>query len=408
LLIIPFYFHCCAARLEKLVNADGVNVQLIRGGIPCFVDTTNDNKVSWLPPRWSQEKIQNFLSQVCCLCCLFHAAPKLLLWTQVPYVGHNFTFSCFNRTCVLLRLPSQQCRMDTSKLLVYHSQKSLLHKHSSNSAAIELVQSGDAGAVEDIEAAPEISYFETDAFKKLTAVLLLVLRAFNVVMATLLAVFVPQTCPGVPNSPDIALRENHDCTMEENFTDLILLNKWALAINFVSLSAYLALFFIQYKRERFIVDFLEVDQNKSLENLPIELKEVPHSETRLILRKLNLGMLSLSITAIVLSIINVGLSMRLVFFYYYAGTRSVTVMITNLLLLVSVITGAINNAWVGLHTEQALSCVEIMPVSFNSVDDDEDVLEKEKLLDARKYDFLGIGSAMLDGCFPADAADKRA
>ena len=43
-------------------------------------------------------------------------------------------------------------------------------------------------------------------------------------------------------------------------------------------------------------------------------------------------------------------------------------------MLVAVITGAINNAWVGLHTEQALSCVEIMPVSFNSVDDDEDVV----------------------------------
>ena len=54
-----------------MVNADGVNVQLIRGGVPCFVDTTNDNKVSWLPPRWSQEKIQNFLSKVRCR-HLFH------------------------------------------------------------------------------------------------------------------------------------------------------------------------------------------------------------------------------------------------------------------------------------------------------------------------------------------------
>jgi hypothetical protein len=157
---------------------------------------------------------------------------------------------------------------------------------------------------------------------------------------------------------------------------------------------------------------LEVDEYKSLENLPAELREAPHSQLRLILRKLNFGMLSLSLTAIVLSIVNVALSAWLIFFYsngqYYAGTRSVTVMITNLLLLVTVVTGAINNAWVGLHTEQALSCVEIMPVSFNSVDDDEDVLEKEKLLDARKYDFLGIGSALLDGCFPAEAGAQRA
>ena len=162
----------------------------------------------------------------------------------------------------------------------------------------------------------------------------------------------------------------------------------------------------QYKRERFIVDYLEVDEDKSLEHLPTELKEAPHTQLRLILRKLNFGMLSLSITAIVLSVINVILSAWLIFFFnngqYYAGTRSVTVMITNLLLLVTVISGAIKNAWVGLHTEQALSCVEIAPVSFNCVDDDEEVLEKEKLLDARKYDFCGIGAALLDGFFPPE------
>jgi hypothetical protein len=73
------------------MNADGVNVQLIRGGIPCFVDTTNDNKVSWLPPRWSQEKIQNFLSQVCGLRCFFFSVSASLLFQ--PIVLRN-TFAC--------------------------------------------------------------------------------------------------------------------------------------------------------------------------------------------------------------------------------------------------------------------------------------------------------------------------
>jgi hypothetical protein len=141
--------------------------------------------------------------------------------------------------------------MDVSKLLVRASAKSAPQKSAgadssdSGSAAIECAENDDDGDDFGGATAPEISYFETDAFKKVAAVISLALRAFNVVMASLLSVFVPQTCDPIANSPDVALRERHDCTMTENFTDLIALNTWALAFNFACLGAYLALFLIQ-------------------------------------------------------------------------------------------------------------------------------------------------------------------
>lgn len=193
------------------------------------------------------------------------------------------------------------------------------------------------------------------------SLLTLASNAFKVVMATLLAVFVPQTCPPSPTNP-----EKHDCTMEENFTDLTSFNKVALAFNFIALGFILLMFYIVWIREKFLVLFLESSPSVAADNLRKSIKPYPFIEKRLVF--LNTTLFRVSTFCVILAIINAVLSAILVFRDYYAGPRSVTVWITNAALLVQVLTTAIQNSYIGMQTMDALSCVELVPVQFNALD----------------------------------------
>jgi hypothetical protein len=246
-----------------------------------------------------------------------------------------------------------------------------------------------------------VGFFESPQFKQVLAFFMLLVRAFNVVMASLLVVFVPQRCPGVPGSSDPSMVIPHDCTMHENFNDLTSINTAALWLNFLCLALFLLMFYIEFKREGFMVEFLDLDQFKSLQSLPMELKS--HYNIRSILRRFNVGLFTLSVTAIILSAVNLVVSAIVLWRDYYAGTRSITVYVTNLLLLLTVIVSAVNNSWVGLQTEEALSCVDVMPVSYNCVDDDDSATaQKETELEPREYDCLGLAQPLMAKCWPLE------
>jgi hypothetical protein len=335
-------------RIEQALPA-GVEVRVLHHGEICFVDTNNGNKTTWLPPAWSQEKIQTFLSVT--------------------------------------------LKMDISKLTVLHHANSL---HRGSTCSSQLENSVAISEQATLEPPPEQQWYETDEFRRVLSFIKLLIRCFNVVMASLLVVFVPQLCPGDPTNADIVMRTPHDCTLNENFTDLITINKWALTFNFVSLFFYLLMFTIEYYREAFLLLFLEVDQNKAMDYLPIELKE--HSKIRMILRRWNVMLFLCSITAILTTVINIILSSIVIYKYYYVGPRSVTVLVTNVLLMVTLVVDASNNSWVGLQTDEALSCTDVVPYSFNAVEDGIEALEAE--LQPEDFDILGILPAVIDAVAP--------
>jgi hypothetical protein len=338
---------------------DGVRVNVLRDGVPCFVGP--NNRTTWLPPGWSQEKIQDFLAR--------------------------------------------QCKLDISKLLVLSSARAVYRKHATSSAAALALAAADTEFSDpsdnEFSDDPHVGFFESPQFKQVLAFFMLLVRAFNVVMASLLVVFVPQRCPGVPGSSDPSMVIPHDCTMHENFNDLTSINTAALWLNFLCLALFLLMFYIEFKREGFMVEFLDLDQFKSLQSLPMELKS--HYNIRSILRRFNVGLFTLSVTAIILSAVNLIVSAVVLWRDYYAGTRSITVYVTNLLLLLTVIVSAVNNSWVGLQTEEALSCVDVMPVSYNCVDDDDSATaQKETELEPREYDCLGLAQPLMAKCWPLE------
>jgi len=80
---------------------------------------------------------------------------------------------------------------------------------------------------------------------------------YRVVISTCLILFVPQKC------------EDHVCELKEN---LVLENKKYTAgvvVNFVTLACFLALYFVEVRRENTLINYLEVSANVASDNVSV-------------------------------------------------------------------------------------------------------------------------------------------
>lgn len=80
---------------------------------------------------------------------------------------------------------------------------------------------------------------------------------YRVVISTCLILFVPQKC------------EDHMCELKEN---LVLENKKYTAgvvVNFVTLACFLALYFVEVRRENTLINYLEVSANVASDNISV-------------------------------------------------------------------------------------------------------------------------------------------
>lgn len=204
-------------------------------------------------------------------------------------------------------------------------------------------------------------------FEKIEFTSFLIIELFKVTMACLLSLFVPQQCPPTDSNPS-----SHECEMKENFTDLTSFNKFVLAWNFITLGALVLNYFVIYKRENFLVDKLEADPKFSRVNLPEVFKHTKGQYERIEMRLkfYNQWLFGTSVVVIIFMIVNVIVSGVLIFRDYYYGYKSVTVFLTNLALVAQLIKKNFENGYEGVFNSLALSCIELEPQSFNTIDPD--------------------------------------
>lgn len=70
------------------------------------------------------------------------------------------------------------------------------------------------------------------------------LKAYGATMSTMLAVFVPQTCP-----PTAEIPYKHLCTIHENFYGITNFNKVVLAVNFTCFACFILCEAVLFRRE---------------------------------------------------------------------------------------------------------------------------------------------------------------
>lgn len=201
------------------------------------------------------------------------------------------------------------------------------------------------------------AYFNNqDTQQNMTVTINFISDGFKVLMASLLSVFVPQKCETyVPNidifnntfgSMDwaITLNQNisftrdingdtldeHICTLKENFSDLINFNSFVLAFNFLTLFLFMYLYYIELKREKWLISHFDYDKEKTDEAILSVRVEYPDIHDKL-QEKNYKYMCAYKYLAIIYSL-NMLFSAVLLFYYYYYDYRTATAFLTNIIL----------------------------------------------------------------------------
>jgi len=192
-----------------------------------------------------------------------------------------------------------------------------------------------------------------------------VLECYKVLTACLLSIFVPQFCP----------ETNATCTLSENFTNLTQFNEFVITMNFTTLACFIYLYYIQSKRETYIINHLEVNKNKSDNSLEENLKS--HAKGEKIFKRIkdhNIKVYLQIKRCMGIFYLNVLFSCILIFYYYYDGFRSVTSLIAYVLLisqkLYYMYSTMKNGTTKGDEFDLALSLTRLEPISYNDIDPD--------------------------------------
>jgi len=197
-------------------------------------------------------------------------------------------------------------------------------------------------------------FYSQNTQQKINVVTSFFSDSFSVVMASLLSVFVPQNC------------NNQICSLTENFSNLISYNVFTLVFNFLTLFLFLLLYIIELKREKFMINHFEYNANVSEKHLLSFENQYPQIfETFFKLNKSYF--LSYKYLFFVYNL-NFLFSSILVLYYYYYDYRSVTVLLTNVLLCYKKIKKGYDVSEKSLHSKLAYSFFNIVHLSFNDMD----------------------------------------
>lgn len=141
---------------------------------------------------------------------------------------------------------------------------------------------------------------------------------YRVLISSFLVVFVPQLCPAGGDDPT----GPHDCTINEQVTDLSYVNLVALGLNGATAIWMLLTFVVEFVRERWLIRKFEANENFSLDTLRIQLTQAP--ELRDKLGRRNRVYFIMMLVATLMQIANMILSGIIVFAYFYNGVKTIT------------------------------------------------------------------------------------
>ena len=256
-----------------------------------------------------------------------------------------------------------------------------------------------------------------DTQQSITVITSFAADAFKILMASMLSVFIPQGCPQTGDNTDLFIEhfpgkpvpdyingtytEKTVCTFKDNFTDLIDYNSFVLAFNFITLCYFIYLYWIELRRERWMISHFDYDKEKPDENILTLKTDYPDIMEKL--QKHNHKYMLTYKYLHILYIANFLFSAILVLYFYYLDFRTITALITNTALCTNKIRVGRNVAYSSYHNEHAFSFYNTKNISFNVIDprfrieDDPDYIITESGVDRNiqsdsKYNPKGVES----------------
>ena len=256
-------------------------------------------------------------------------------------------------------------------------------------------------------------YSSQDTQQGISVITGLASDAFKVIMASMLAVFIPQACTieesktsiyesnfgAIP--PELAGHLNgsqtttHICTFHENFSDLMDYNAFVLAFNFLTLGYFIYLYKVEITRERWMIDNLDYHKEKP-DDAILTIKDT-HPELIEQLQIYNAKYMRTYKYIHVIYLMNFTFSAVLVLYYYYLDYRTATTLITNTILVSNKIRIGRELAIQSHKKGFAYSFYNNKNISFNTIDarfipTDEDKIMLETDIDNPETISININS----------------
>lgn len=197
-------------------------------------------------------------------------------------------------------------------------------------------------------------YRTQDTQQRINVVTSFISDSFRVSMASLLSVFVPQNCDG-----DI-------CSFTENVTELTDYNLFVLSFNIFTLVVFTSLYFVEIHRERWMISHFDYDKKLDNVHLPSYKDSYPDLFNKL--ESLNRKYLFAYRMIRIVYILNFIFSAMLIYIFYYLDYRSITVLLTNIMLCWQKISRGIEIATESYKNDLAYSYFNTINLSFNTID----------------------------------------
>lgn len=196
---------------------------------------------------------------------------------------------------------------------------------------------------------------DADTKQRITTFFSMCLEFYKVLMGTFLVVFVPQQC------------NDNICTMSENFFNGTVLNTAGNVCNFVTFTSIGTLYFIELKRENWCIQYLDIDDEKSTNNLDTEIEAYPKYKVQM--ARLNTHYIRSVYVALFMMITNFVVS-GVTVYQSYTGTNSITTFLSFFMLVFMKLYSSWTVGALSIKDERANSAYMKEPKTYNTIDVD--------------------------------------
>ena len=190
------------------------------------------------------------------------------------------------------------------------------------------------------------------------------LEFYKILMGTFLTIFVPRDCG------------DRVCTLTDNYNDNEVFHRMTFLYNSICFIIVMYLYYIEIKRENWCITYLDIDDDKALENLDDEIEQYPDiKKTMLVMNK---KYRTASMICIITQLINIMLSCGDIL-SNHAGNASLTPLISYIMLIMMKLYNSYYISYSSLVNERAYSAYLKGPKTYNAIDLDhrhvDDVIE---------------------------------
>lgn len=153
-----------------------------------------------------------------------------------------------------------------------------------------------------------------DIKQSIKVVGLFFLQSYKILTGTLLTIFIPQKCEEIINNKT----ETSICTLEQNFNNNNIYHSQVLNWNILTMVLFFGYFMIELKREKWVIQNLEVDHDLPDNALKEILKKEPQLDKQM--DKLNFYYYYILNATIISYFINVALMIKILKTDYHSTT----------------------------------------------------------------------------------------